>query len=206
LSGRRLPLLWAIHGEDSRRPLPDLCRDLGATKNLGLQVRHKSADDRLLLELCRTARASLPGCPITVNGRADLARLAELDGVHLPADGLPVATVRMLLAPHGIVGRSTHDLEEVARARDEAVDFVYFGPVFATPSKPGAEGVGLSHLQRACRLGVPVYALGGISPSRLQSVSDAGAVGAAGLRLFDESACAVLAALATEIFDRGEAT
>lgn len=204
MSAPQLPLLWAIHGEDSRRPLPDLCRDLGATKNLGLQVRHKSADDRTLLALCRTARASLPDRSITVNARADLARLAELEGVHLPADGLPTAAVRALLAPHGIVGRSTHDLEEVARAHDEGVDYVYFGPVFATPSKPGAEGVGMSQLRRACRLGVPVYALGGITPSRLQAVGDAGAVGAAGIRLFDESACAVLAELAAEIFDQGK--
>ncbi len=155
----------------------------------GVQVRAKDLADRDLLDLVRRTRASLPpSTALLVNGRPDVALVAEADGVHLPADGLPVAVARRLAARLGrelLVGRSTHRPDEVAAARDEGADYVTFGPVYPTPSKAAyGEPPGLAGLSRAVALGLPVLALGGVSASRLGEVAAAGAAGAAGIRMF----------------------
>ena len=168
---------------------------------VGLQVRHKTADDRTLLELCRNARSQLPST-LTVNGRPDLALLANLEGVHLPADGLPTRVARQILGSTQLIGRSTHALDEVLRARDEGVDFVFFGPVFPSPSKPWAAATGLDRLRDACLTGVAVFALGGISCARLESVAAAGATGAAGIEMFNQEDLGVLAQGAQKAFRR----
>ena len=118
---------------------PTLDAWLGGVAGAGLeavQVRRKASDDVTVLGEVRRARAAL-GEPVAVllNGRADLAAVAGADGVHLPAAGVPAAVVRHCLEPHALIGRSTHALEEVEAAAEERVDYVTFGPVFATPSK-----------------------------------------------------------------------
>lgn len=123
---------------------------------------------------------------LLVNGRADVALAAGADGVHLPSRGLPVALARKLAASHDrfLVGRSTHDPAEVAAAGAAGADYVVFGPVYGVPGK--GEPAGLERLRRASAHGVPVLALGGIDPSRLAAVAEAGAVGAAGIRAFGD--------------------
>jgi thiamine-phosphate pyrophosphorylase len=84
-----------------------------------------------------------------------------------------------------LVGRSTHSLDEVARARDEGCDYAVFGPIFATPSKAGRlEPRGISSLTEAVRMGLPVIAIGGIDESNAAEVVAAGAWGIAAIRLF----------------------
>ncbi len=163
-----------------------------------VQVRAKELDDRDLLELARRARAGLPAATtVLINGRPDVALIAEADGVHLPADGLPVPVVRRLAARLGrklLVGRSTHRPDEVAAARAEGADYVTFGPVYPTPSKETyGEPPGLAGLARAAGEGLPdlpnlpnlpVLALGGVSAARIPEIAAAGAAGAAGIRMF----------------------
>jgi thiamine-phosphate pyrophosphorylase len=87
-----------------------------------------------------------------------------------------------------VLGRSTHSLAEVERARDEGADYVTFGPVFPTPSKERyGPALGLSALERAAALDIPVYALGGITLERFPAVAAAGAAGVAGIRLFQDA-------------------
>jgi thiamine-phosphate pyrophosphorylase len=86
-----------------------------------------------------------------------------------------------------IIGRSTHAVDEVARARDEGADYVTFGPVYETPGKAAfGPPVGLAALARACALGIPVLALGGVTLERFGELASAGASGAAGIRMFGE--------------------
>lgn len=151
-----------------------------------VQLREKHLDDRHLFEIASRVRDRLPPeVLLLINGRADIARAACADGVHLPAAGLPVAALRRRFGPALVIGRSTHAPEEVVAARDEGADYVTFGPVFATPSKaaygppPGIEG-----LREAARTGLPVVALGGIGLGQLAEVAAAGAAGAAGIRAF----------------------
>jgi thiamine-phosphate pyrophosphorylase len=163
--------------------LEDWLRALAAAGIGAVQLREKDLGDRDLYELAVSARAALPPpIRLLVNGRFDVALAAGADGVHLPADGLPVAPLR---ARHGrgvLVGRSTHRVEEVERARDEGADYVTFGPVYASSGK-GAP-VGLGELARAAAAGVPVYALGGVTLRRFEELAEAGAAGIAAIRLF----------------------
>lgn len=158
-----------------------------------LQVREKDLDDRALFELVTHIRRRLPASvTVIVNGRLDVALAAGADGAHLPAAGLPAAALRRWARSVGadpLVGRSTHTPDEVAAARDEGVDYVLFGPVFETPSKrrygppPGLEALRRVS-RRASPAGVPVLALGGLDGDRLAAVAEAGAAGAAGIRVF----------------------
>jgi len=184
----RRPSLFAV---SDRQRLGELswerwCRVLRAAGVDTLLVRERDLDDRDLLELMHAARASFPA-PGRLLGhrRFDLALAAEADGVHLPADGLPVAAVRGATSPSFVVGRSVHSLAEVDRARAEGADYVFFGPVFATPSKAGKiEPLGLDELAAACRRGLPVVAVGGVAPGNAAATLAAGASGVAAIRAF----------------------
>jgi thiamine-phosphate pyrophosphorylase len=167
-------------------PLEDWLRALAAAGIGAVQLREKNLGDRDLYELAVSARTALPPpIRLLVNSRFDVALAAGADGVHLPADGLPAAPLRARYGRGLLVGRSTHRTEEVERARDEGVDYVTFGPVYATPGK-GAP-VGLGELARAAAAGVPVYALGGVTLERFKELAEAGAAGIAAIRLFQNT-------------------
>ncbi|NCO58487.1 MAG: thiamine phosphate synthase [Deltaproteobacteria bacterium] len=151
-----------------------------------VQVREKQLADRPLLALARRLRAltQAAGALLLLNGRADLCLLANGDGVHLPAAGLPVAVVRRLLGPGRLIGRSCHTLAEVVAAAAEGADYATFGPLYPTPSKerfgdpPGPAA--LAAAVAATRL--PLFALGGINPAHLAEVAATGCFGVAAIR------------------------
>lgn len=187
----------------------DWLRSLGGMDNVAVQLREKDLDDRVLLELARAARAALPPTiPLLVNGRLDVALAAGADGVHLPADGVPVAPLRARfgsssLARGILIGRSTHSVAEVERARDEGADYVTFGPVWETPGK--GTPVGTGELARAVAAGVPVYALGGVTLERFGELAAAGAAGVAAIRLFQRTPdLPEVTRMARELFGRGD--
>ena len=171
-----------------------------------VQIREKDLDDRSLYGLARLARSALPrgprGTAVLVNGRLDIALAAGADGAHLPSDGVPIAPLRRRFGPAVLLGRSTHGLEEVQRAADEGADYVTFGPVYPMPGKERyGEPPGLDGLREAAALGIPVYALGGVTLERLREVAAAGAAGVAGIRMFQRaSELPALARIARETF------
>ncbi len=184
----RVPRLLAI-SDPAAAPGPhwrSWCEALGAAGVDGLQIRRKGCADRDLLALATAAREASPRPrTLLVNARPDIALAAHADGVHLPAAGLPVAAVRGAFGSTLLIGRSTHSVDEVRRARDQGADYVIFGPVFETPSKAGRISArGISSLSAAVECGVPVLAIGGIDPSNAQSVVDSGAWGLAAIRWF----------------------
>ncbi len=183
-------------------PMAGWLAALGAAGIGAVQIREKDLDDRDLYDLARLARTVLPASArLLVNGRLDVALAAGADGVHLPADGVPVAALRTRFGEAVLIGRSTHTVEEVERARDEGADYVTFGPVFATPGK-GAP-VGLEGLARATAVGVPVLALGGVTLERLEELAGAGAAGVAAIRLFQSTQdLTEVARTAREVFGR----
>ncbi len=122
---------------------------------------------------------------LILNRRADLALAARADGVQLPASGFPVAAVRHAFGIDLLIGRSTHSIEEVRRAREEGADFVLFGPVFDTPSKRGRiPARGTATLADAVACGLPVLAIGGIDESNAPDVVESGVWGLAAIRWF----------------------
>jgi len=126
---------------------------------------------------------------LIVNDRLDVALAMGLAGVHLPRNGLLPADVRRHVPEGFVIGVSTHRVEEVMEAGRGGADFVVFGPIFETNSKPGHKGVGLAQLERAvAQTSVPVYALGGIAPKHLVGVAETGAAGVAGISMFSSEA------------------
>lgn len=143
-----------------------------------VQVRLKAAGAGELLRVCREARKLCAGrALLLVNDRPDVARLAEADGVHLGQGDLPVSAARAILGPGALVGLSTHSDAEIDGA--QGADYIGFGPIFATASKPGAPlppPHGLEGLRRAvARTSLPVVAIGGISEKNAAEVARAGA-------------------------------
>lgn len=141
-----------------------------------IQIREKDASTARLLAWTRRAVAAggAGGRPeVFVNGRADVALAAGARGVHLPADGLPVADATSRWARRLRVGVSVHSPGEARAAESAGAGFVTFGPVFETASKRafGApQGVGrLAEVVGAVRL--PVFAIGGIDPSRMPDLA-----------------------------------
>jgi thiamine-phosphate pyrophosphorylase len=149
---------------------------------VAVQLREKDLEARELLELARSLRAvtAAAGAQLFINDRVDVALAANADGVHLGGRSLAPADVRTL-APRLRIGVSTHTRAEVERAAAAGADFVVFGPVFATPSKPGFF-VGLDRLVQVVALGVPVLALGGIDEKNAYQCILAGASGVACIR------------------------
>jgi thiamine-phosphate pyrophosphorylase len=125
---------------------------------------------------------------LLVNERLDVAIASGADGVHLPSDSLPLAAVKSRAGSASIVGISCHSEEEVARAGHDGASYVLFGPIFETPSKPGTKLLGVPLLRQVCRRSpAPVFALGGVTRNNAESCIRAGAVGVAGIRLFQEA-------------------
>jgi thiamine-phosphate pyrophosphorylase len=144
-----------------------------------LQYRNKTATARRLLESSQAlARTLSPrGVRFLVNDRADIAALAQADGVHLGQDDLAVEQARRLLGPEKWIGVSTHNLEQFERAAATSADYVAVGPVFATASKSNPDPVvGLEFLRQVRRLTPkPIVAIGGITLDRAAELIESGA-------------------------------
>ena len=117
------------------------------------------------------------GALVAVNDRADIARAAGVDVLHLGQDDLPLAVARDVTAPDTLIGRSAHDHGQVAAAIAEDVDYFCVGPCWPTPTKPGRPAPGLHLVRVTADLapGKPWFAIGGIDAERLPDVLQAGA-------------------------------
>ena len=167
------------------RPM-DLTRALldGGARFLQLRAKHLPSAELLDLAAAIAELARPRGARLIVNDRADLARLANADGVHLGQDDLPPAAVRAIVGADAIVGVSTHTVEQIDRAVAEPVSYVAIGPVFGTTTKAtGYEAVGLEIVraaaERAARRGLPLVAIGGITLATAASVIASGAASVA---------------------------
>jgi thiamine-phosphate pyrophosphorylase len=133
-----------------------------------------------------------------VNDRLDVAIAGRAGGIHLGEKGLPVAEARRLvnsaqsrqaLDESFVIGVSCHSLEAAQAAQRDGADYIFFGPVFATPSKePFGAPQGTQRLEQVCRaLSIPVLAIGGITLGNANSCIHAGAAGIAAIRLFQDA-------------------
>lgn len=164
--------------------LAALCRIFEAILDGGaqmIQVRAKKLSGTQLLPIARqlVARARRTGAHIFVNTHARVARQSGADGVHRPAQGVPVSALRRAGARR--IGVSTHSLREAIEAEKQGADFIAFSPIFSSASKPGyGPALGLSGLQAVCgAVDIPVYALAGITPENAPDCLAAGAFGVA---------------------------
>lgn len=135
------------------------------------------------------ARAELAACEIladaarrhgallAVNDRADIARAAGADVLHLGQDDLPLAVARQIVGADTLIGCSTHDLGQARGAAGSDADYFCVGPCWPTPTKPGRPAAGLELVRAvaATDTGRPWFAIGGIDQHRLEEVIAAGA-------------------------------
>ena len=114
---------------------------------------------------------------LIVNDRADIALAAGASGAHVGQDDLPPDLVRKVLGGEKMVGYSTHNLEQLQDADQQAVDYIALGPIFATRSKERPDAVvGLELLRQARKLTrKPLVAIGGITLETAAAVIEAGA-------------------------------
>jgi thiamine-phosphate pyrophosphorylase len=150
-----------------------------------LQYRNKRASSRELFEASQSISATLsrlakPGSyepRFIVNDRADIAVLANAQGVHVGQQDLNVEEARAVVGPDNLVGVSTHSLEQLDAADKTSADYIAFGPIFPTSSKENPDPVvGLDLLREARRhTGKPLVAIGGITLERAAEVFRAGA-------------------------------
>jgi thiamine-phosphate pyrophosphorylase len=157
-----------------------------------VQLREKRLPARALYELASRAAAitRASNTRLLVNDRADIARAAACDGVHLTTRSLDAHTVRRAFGTDLLIGVSAHSLEEARAARDGGADFCVLGPVFATPSKlPYGPPLGLHALRAAVRAlaPFPLIAIGGVTAEHAGTLLRAGAAGVAAIRMFSES-------------------
>ena len=102
------------------------------------------------------------------------------DGVHLGQDDMSISKARKIIGNERIIGLSTHSIEQAIAAAQEDIDYVGYGPVFATKTKPWAEPIGTTGIAQFKKaLGKPVFVIGGINMENIRSVMDAGADGVA---------------------------
>ena len=157
-----------------------------------VQVRERDLEDGRLLTLAVRLREAIAasGGRLLVNDRLDVALAAGAAGVHLPGRAVAAARVRAM-APDGfLIGRSVHsEADAVTAAREGGCDYLVFGSVFESTSKPaGHTPAGLDALARVCSaVRLPVVAIGGITAARVPDVVRAGAAGIAAIGLFSRA-------------------
>jgi thiamine-phosphate pyrophosphorylase len=215
LPGRNSPLLCYVTDRHSLRvanqaesvaALTRKIQEIAAAGVDWVQIREKDLPARELASLTRQAlviganvsakRAT--AFRVLVNDRLDVAIAERASGVHLGEKSLPVAEAKRLIAAAArkksidesfLVGVSTHSTEAALKAERDGADYIFFGPVFATPSK-AAFGApqGLARLTEVCQtVRIPVLAIGGITMQNAARCIEAGATGIAAIRLYQDA-------------------
>ena len=181
-----------------------------------IQIREKDLSGREYSTLARDAIGRIsrrissagPQTRLIVNDRLDVALAERAGGIHLGEQSLPAAEARRLLLASStaqtvsgdfLLGVSCHSLEAAKDATADGADYIFFGPVFATPSK-AAYGTpqGIGRLGKVCAsVSIPVLAIGGVTVENAPSCLAAGASGIAAIRLFQDApdAASVIRAL-----------
>lgn len=113
--------------------------------------------------------------PLIINDLPEIARAVSAEGVHVGQDDLAIGEVREIAGFDCIVGKSTHSVDQAIRAFDEGADYIGFGPIFATPTKPDYRPIGLDEIQRVHEaVQIPIFCIGGIKLDNLPEVIAAG--------------------------------
>ena len=114
--------------------------------------------------------------PFIINDHAEIARDVSAEGVHVGQDDPAIKEVREIAGPDRMVGKSTHSVDQAIRAFYEGADYIGFGPIFATPTKPDYPPIGLEEIRKVHdAVRIPIFCIGGITLDNLPQVIAAGA-------------------------------
>ena len=143
-----------------------------------IQLRAKTLPSA---EIAKTATALHPltmerRIPLIINDHPEIARVVSAEGVHVGQDDLAISEVRQIVGPDRMVGKSTHSVDQAIRAFYEGADYIGFGPIFATPTKPDYPPIGLEEIRKVHEaVRIPIFCIGGITLDNLPQVVAAGA-------------------------------
>ena len=143
-----------------------------------LQLRAKNLPEREIEKLGREVHTitAQHGVPLIINDHPEAARNVGAEGVHLGQDDMPVSDARKIVGSDCAVGKSTHSLDQAIRAFYEGADYIGFGPLFATPTKPDYPPIGLAEIGKVHEaVRIPIFCIGGIKLDNLPKVIEAGA-------------------------------
>ena len=153
-----------------------------------IQLRERDLDGRALFDLAGQVLGAVhgTGARVLINDRLDVALAAGAHGVHLRAASFRASRVRTIVPAGFLIGQSVHSAEEAAALGDGA-DYLLFGNVFDTGSKPGKPGTGVAALAEVSgATALPVLGVGGVTLERVPQLIAAGAAGFAGISLFGD--------------------
>ena len=138
----------------------------------GVELAHVKTWAVAMQAICRDR-----GAIFVLNDYPEMAAEIGADAVHVGQDGGSLAEVRRVVGEGVLVGRSTHSLEQAMQARQEGADYIGFGPLFPTGTKPGRKSIGLADIATAQEAAgdMPLFCIGGINETTLPSVLQAGA-------------------------------
>ncbi|WP_044336945.1 thiamine phosphate synthase [Rossellomorea aquimaris] len=145
-----------------------------------LHLREKQwTGKEMAVAIDRLVKAGVPLTKLCVNDRADIAFMKHVRGVQLGHQSADISLVKSAF-PSLKIGASVHSLEEAQLAMDKGADYLLYGNVYATSSKPGKTAVGVASLVNLVQsIPVPTIAIGGITPNRIREIMQTGARGVA---------------------------
>jgi thiamine-phosphate pyrophosphorylase len=148
----------------------------GGVDLIQLRAKNKSIEELVKLAKELHELTAKSAAPLIVNDYAEVASSTPVEGVHVGQDDDSIEIVRRRVKRDILVGKSTHSLEQARAAEREGADYIGFGPIFATPTKPDYAPIGLENIRRVhTEVNLPIFCIGGINIDNLQSVIDAGA-------------------------------
>lgn len=148
----------------------------GGIEILQLRAKRIPKDEIPELALRLAPLCNQAGVPFIINDYPELVAACGADGVHVGQDDMSVDQARALAGHGKIVGLSTHSLAQVKSASEQMPDYIGFGPLFPTPTKPDYLAIGTEEIAQAHSLvDFPIFCIGGIKADNLSEVMKAGA-------------------------------
>ena len=171
-------LLYAIIdlGYVSAENAPAILQKLIAGEIDIVQLRGKNRSLDELSALAEKLLTMSANIPLIANDHAEIARRVEVQGVHVGQDDATIEKVRAQIKRPIVVGKSTHSIEQAVAAEREGADYIGFGPIFSTPTKPDYSPIGLAQIREVHeRVSIPIFCIGGIKSENLTQAIAAGA-------------------------------
>lgn len=166
--------LGYVAPNDAERVAAELLE--GGADLIQLRGKRQSVEELARLTTRLHPLTSEAGVPLIINDHATIARDLPVEGLHLGQEDLSIAAARKIVGRDCWIGQSTHSLAQATAAEEAGADYIGFGPLFATPTKPQYSPIGTGDIRRAHELVArPIFCIGGIKLENLPQVLAAGA-------------------------------